>query len=72
MKFSIPPQIIEDVSLTIQFDLAPDGTQRLRLFGDVLPFGNREIIFDSDGKHLGGGTHTTGLCKPTWATEVNP
>lgn len=62
----VPEQIIEDVELTFQFEVMPDGSPRLRIFGEVLAFGNREIIFDRHGNHDGGGTYTGGLCKPTW------
>lgn len=65
--WTIKQQIVEDVAtgITLQFEVAPNGTKRLRLFGD-LPFGNREIIFDQEGNEAGSGTLLTGLCKPTW------
>ena len=66
--WTIKEQIIEDPvsGLAIQFEVMPDGDRRLRLFGSILRFGNRELVFNESGKMSGSGTHTTGLCKPTW------
>jgi len=69
--WSINEQIIEDASgLTLQFEVTPDGEPRLRIFGEALPFGNREIQFTPDGRHAGAGTTTTGLSRPSWMTEM--
>jgi hypothetical protein len=72
--WTIKEQIIEDPvsGLTIQFEVMPDSTAefRLRLFGKCLQFGNRELIFDRQGGLAGSGTHTSGLCKPTWLTPT--
>lgn len=72
--WTVKEQIIEDpvTGLTIQFERIPgvDATFRLRIFGDILEFGNRELIFDVEGKMVAAGTHTTGGCKPTWLTEI--
>ena len=58
----IQEQIIEDPAsgLTFQFVLMPetDAPVRLRIFGD-LPYGNREILFDGNGKEAGAGTMLT-------------
>lgn len=64
----INEQILEDLAsgLTFQFELREDGTTAMRIFGDMLPYGNREIIFDVDGVQIGSGTVTKGLCKPAW------
>ena len=63
----IAEQIIKDVDVTIQFELRPDGMVALRMFGDVLTCGNRELLFaPEDGRLTATGTHMTGLCKPTW------
>ena len=63
----IKEQIIEDAvsGLTFQFERHDDGTSRLRVYGD-LPFGNREIYFDAEGKEGGAGTALSGLCRPSW------
>lgn len=37
---------------------------RLRIYGDILPFGNRELVIRRDGIIDGGGTATTGLPFP--------
>lgn len=70
--WTIREQIIDDPAsgLTLQFEVMPDGEPRLRLFGESLPFGNREIIFDTAGAEAGGGTYT-GLCKPAWLQPVD-
>ena len=70
--WSIREQIIEDPvsGLTFQFEVAPDGEPRLRLYGN-LPHGNREFQFDLEGKEAGAGTHLAGLCKPAWLTSLD-
>jgi hypothetical protein len=67
----IREQIIEDAAsgLTLQFECCKDGTSRLRIYGD-LPFGNREIFFDVEGKEGGAGTALASLCRPSWLREV--
>ncbi len=72
--WAIPEQIIEDPAsgLTFQFEVVPDTSAplRLRIFGN-LPFGNREILFNSAGKKVGTGTATTGLCRPAWLQDTD-
>lgn len=70
--WTILEQIIEDPvsGLSIQFEVAPDGEPRLRLFGNV-PHGNREFQFNVEGKEAGAGTFLAGLCKPTWFMSVD-
>ena len=70
--WSVREQIVEDAAsgLTIQFEVYPDGSPRLRIFGDCIPFGNREIVFDSNGEEAGAGTFTSGLCRPAWLDRV--
>lgn len=69
----VKEQIVEDraTGLTFQFEVVPDSTARyrLRIFGD-LPYGNREIVFDVEGKEAGSGTALTGFCRPAWLTQV--
>lgn len=69
----IREQIIEDPvsGLTIQFEAKDDGTTRLRLFGN-LPFGNREIVFDTDGQEAAAGVALGGICRPSWLKDVTP
>ena len=69
-QITIKEQIIEDPvsGLTFQFDRTPSGEGMLRIFGDV-PFGNRELIFDTDGQLAGAGTNLTGSC-PSWLEPV--
>ena len=72
--WTIKEQIVEDLAsgLTFQFEVIPDSTARyrLRIYGDI-PHGNREIIFDVEGKEAGSGTALSGLCKPAWLTNVD-
>ena len=48
---AIKEQIVEDLAsgLILQFECS-NGHTRLVIAGRALPFGNREIIFDSDGR----------------------
>lgn len=75
----IREQIIEDsaTGMTLQFEVKPgirDGKEVtetvLRMFGESLPFGNREIVFSPDGAETAAGTSTRGLCRPAWLTPV--
>lgn len=58
----IKEQIINDpaTSLTLIFRLTPSGESRLRLLSDILPFGNRDFQFGTDGELVGTGTGTCG------------
>ena len=73
-KFIIQEQIIEDLptELTFQFKAYPGGGGKMTVYGDGLPFGNRDIIFDKDGMECGGGT---AMCqcpkKATFIKEVS-
>ena len=72
---SISEQIIEDLvtGITLQFvkyeNHRGEDQVKLTLYGDF-PFGNREIIFDKDGKECASGTATNGPCRPSWLQEV--
>ena len=70
---SIREQIIEDPvsGLSFQFVVVPNSTApfRMRVFG-ALQFGNREIVFDAEGKEGGAGTALNGSCRPSWIREV--
>jgi hypothetical protein len=70
---TIREQIIEDqaTGLTLQFEATPSGEIRLRIFGDILRFGNRDFAFDTHGELAGTGTATRGLCRPGWLTTVD-
>ena len=70
--WTIKEQIVEDgvSGLSIQFKVMPDGTPRLVIYGESLPCGNREIVFDENGAEAGAGTATTGLCHANWISEV--
>ena len=66
--WTVREQIIEDpvTELSFQFEVANDGTFRLRVYGNSLPLGNREFIFDANGEMCGTSTVMSGLCKPAW------
>ena len=59
-------QIIEDLpsGLTLQFEAREDGGCKLVIFGD-LRFGNRELIFDSEGRLGATGTALRDFCRPS-------
>jgi len=69
----IREQIIEDPvsGLTIQFAHVPgsDAPFRLRIHGD-LPYGDRELLFNSAGEEAGAGTALGGHCRPSWLREI--
>lgn len=71
--WSIKEQIVDDPAsgLSFQFEIGPDGLPRLRLFGDDLPFGNREFVFDENGEEAGAGTYTAGTCRPAWLEKLD-
>lgn len=57
-SWTILEQVLHDPvsGLSIHFEVLADGSPRLRLLGDGLPYHNREFMFDRDGKHTGAGT----------------
>jgi hypothetical protein len=68
---SIKEQIIEDPAsgLTLLFE-CEHGRARLVIAGKSLPFGNREIHFDHDGKEAGAGTLVGDFRRPSWLKGV--
>lgn len=70
--WTVREQVIEDpvTELSIQFEVMPDETPRLRLFGKHLAFGNRELVFSKDGVFDGGGTYTSSCC-PSWPDPLD-
>lgn len=70
-KCTIKEQIIEDPAsgLTLLFE-CENGRPRLVIAGRSLPFGNREILFDQDGKEAGAGTLVGNFRRPSWLKEV--
>jgi hypothetical protein len=74
-QWTIKAQTIEDLptGLTLQFEVVPDDLEtpfRLRILGD-LPFGNREIMFDRDGREAGSGMVLAGLWESTWLSNAD-
>ena len=67
----IREQIVEDHAsgLTLLFE-CDKGRARLVLVGKALPFGNREIIFDTDGKEAAAGTLVGKFRRPSWLKSV--
>jgi len=59
----VKEQVIIDLvsGLTIQFEGMPDRTTRMRIAGENLPFGNRELILNAEGEEAGAGTYLSGL-----------
>ncbi len=73
----IKEQIIEDPAsgLTLMFEAYPEPhfdsiRLRLRICGDSLPFGNRDLCFTKDGELGAAGTATGAICKPSWLRAV--
>ena len=68
---AIKEQIVEDLAsgLILQFE-CQNGRARLVIAGQVLPFGNREIIFDEQGKEAAAGTLVGEFRRPSWLKEV--
>jgi len=70
-KCSIREQIVEDLAsgLTLLFE-CENERPRLVIAGRSLPFGNREILFDRDGKEAGAGTLVGNFRRPSWLKVV--
>ena len=68
----IREQIIVDKAsgLTLLFESA-SGRARLVIAGKALPYGNREIHFDEDGKEAGAGTLVGDFRRPSWLKGVD-
>jgi hypothetical protein len=60
-------QIIEDAAsgLTLQFE-CDDGRLRLVIAGKTLARGNREILFDEEGREAAAGTLMGEFRRPSW------
>ena len=55
--------------LTLLFE-CEQGRARLVIVGKALPFGNREILFDDDGREAAAGTLLGSFRRPSWLTKV--
>lgn len=68
---AIREQIVEDLAsgLILQFE-RQNGRTRLVIAGRALPFGNRELIFDEQGKEVAAGTLVGDFRRPSWLKEV--
>jgi hypothetical protein len=68
----IKEQIVEDPAsgLILQFECHQGNRTRLVIAGRALPFGNREIIFDDEGKEAAAGTLVGEFRRPSWLKEV--
>ncbi|HEY8249129.1 MAG TPA: hypothetical protein VIG70_00875 [Burkholderiales bacterium] len=68
---AIKEQIVEDLAsgLILQFE-CHEGRTRLVIAGRALPFGNREIIFDDQGKEAAAGTLLGEFRRPSWLKGV--
>jgi hypothetical protein len=68
---AIKEQIVEDLAsgLILQFE-RQNGRTRLVIAGRALPFGNREIIFDDQGKEAAAGTLVGEFRRPSWLKGV--
>ena len=70
-RCSICEQIIEDAAsgLTLLFECR-EGGARLVIAGRALPDGNREILFDEEGREAGAGTLMGDFRRPSWLKSV--
>lgn len=70
-KCAIREQIIEDqaTGLTLLFE-CDRGSTRMVIAGKSLPHGNREILFDEDGREAGAGTQVGNFRRPSWLKEA--
>ena len=68
---AIREQIVEDASsgLILQFECS-NGKVRLVIAGRSLPHGNREILFDMDGREAAAGTLLGEFRRPSWLKGV--
>ncbi len=68
-EWVVREQIVEDPTsgLTFQFELNAEGQPQLRVFGEAIPFGNREILFDYGGGEIAAEA-CIGGCRPEWRT----
>jgi hypothetical protein len=68
---SIREQIVEDpaTGLILQFECS-GGRTRLVIAGASLPFGNREIIFDKEGREIAAGSFVGEFRRPSWLKKV--
>jgi hypothetical protein len=64
-------QIVEDEAsgLILQFE-CENGRMRLIIAGASLPFGNREILFDDEGREAAAGTVLGRFRRPSWLAKV--
>ena len=58
----IKEQMINDLvtGLTVILRVTPGGEARIEISGDILPFGDRSLQFDVDGRLVGTGTSVGG------------
>ena len=68
---SIREQIVEDLAsgLILQFECL-EGRARLVIAGASLPFGNREILFDLEGRESAAGTLLGEFRRPSWLKKL--
>lgn len=68
---AIREQIVEDPGsgLILQFECI-EGRTRVVIAGEDLPFGNREILFDAEGREAGAGTLLGEFRRPSWLKRV--
>lgn len=68
---TIREQIVEDpaTGLILQFE-CENGRTRLVIAGAALPLGNREILFDIEGRETAAGTLVGEFRRPSWLREI--
>jgi hypothetical protein len=70
-EWRVKDQLIDDdvSGLTLRFEVLPTGEPILRLFGAILPHGNRVIRFTQSGELQHMATSVLGLERPNWPSR---
>jgi hypothetical protein len=67
-QWCVKNQLIDDdvSGLTFRFDILPSGEPILKLYGAILPHGNRQIRFSPSGDLQHFATSVLGVERPNW------
>lgn len=73
-EWRVKDQLIDDdvSGLTMRFEVLPSGEPVLRLYGAILPHGNRLIRFSRAGEFQHMATSVLGTERPNWPHRNTP
>ena len=73
-EWRVKDQLIDDdvSGLTMRFEVLPTGEPVLRLYGAILPHGNRLIRFSRTGDFQHMATSVLGAERPNWPHHDTP